>query len=507
MKGGETPGRGATLLHQRRRRQRDASWSRATMACACAASVLLAPHGGEALQVMAPARQSGSGNRLWHSQSLLSVGAYSRTTRRVCNTHQMQQPFRTNDKWSWALHSSLKNENGSQLESSGGGNDGSKKSPKKWGAPLQSLKRLILSLVSFVVSFPAKFKSLTKRGRIILSVQLLALGLVLGAGAKSARDARLRSAARPVEVGYSTFLDLVDVNGRGHTPGKNPALKLENVIIAKDRVGFRVVTDREKHAAALLDKKLVGANDVSVQEIPLSKKSVYAMKPPASQDLIDTLRERGVPFRAASTKASNSLATMARVSIFAIYLLFLRKMYQTMAGGGSSGGSGAPGKLATFDSGEALVRFDDIEGIDDAKFEVMELVDTLRNPKKYEILGARAPTGLLLEGPPGTGESLRLPFLLFACVVCSCSRLDAVSNCHHESASGCECIRSKFALFPVWCNRMGANIIFTKTSWAKNLSCTQIHTHTCNLSTKRQDHVGPCHGRNCRRPSPLLLRL
>jgi ATP-dependent Zn protease len=34
----------------------------------------------------------------------------------------------------------------------------------------------------------------------------------------------------------------------------------------------------------------------------------------------------------------------------------------------------------------------------------MELVDTLRNPKKYEIMGARAPTGLLLEGPPGTGK-------------------------------------------------------------------------------------------------------
>lgn len=35
--------------------------------------------------------------------------------------------------------------------------------------------------------------------------------------------------------------------------------------------------------------------------------------------------------------------------------------------------------------------------------EVMELVDTLRHPEKYAILGARAPTGLLLEGPPGTG--------------------------------------------------------------------------------------------------------
>ena len=93
-------------------------------------------------------------------------------------------------------------------------------------------------------------------------------------------------------------------------------------------------------------------------------------------------------------------------------------------GGAQGGGSGAPGKLATFAPGEPLVKFEDIEGIDDAKFEVMELVDTLRNPKKYEILGARAPTGLLLEGPPGTGECfygccffLRV-FILVVCVCC-----------------------------------------------------------------------------------------
>lgn len=292
-------------------------------------------------------------------------------------------------------------------------NDGDKgKSPKKkWLQPIRSIRRAILSFFTLLVTFPAKFKSyyskLTKKGRIILSVQLLALGLVMGVGARSARDARLRQATRPVEVGYSTFLDLVDVNGRGHTPGKNPALKLENVVISKDRVGFKVVMDDEKHAAALLDKKLVKENDVSVQPIPLSRKSIYAMKPPASQDLIEALRERQVPFRAASTKASNSLANVARFSIFAVYLLFLRKMYQTMGGSGSGGGgSGAPGKLATFDSNEALVKFEDIEGIDDAKFEVMELVDTLRNPRKYEILGARAPTGLLLEGPPGTGKTM-----------------------------------------------------------------------------------------------------
>lgn len=204
---------------------------------------------------------------------------------------------------------------------------------------------------------------------------------------------------------------------KGHTPGKNPALKLENVIISKDRVGFRVITDEVNHAKALLDKKLVQQNDVSTRPIPLSSKSVYAMKPSASQDLIDTLREHEVPFRAASTKGANTAGNIARFSIFFVYLLFLRKMYQAMGGGGGAGGgSGAPGKLATFSSDEPLVKFEDIEGIDDAKFEVMELVDTLRNPKKYEILGARAPTGLLLEGPPGTVSfvsPLLAPQLLF----------------------------------------------------------------------------------------------
>ena len=141
------------------------------------------------------------------------------------------------------------------------------------------------------------------------------------------------------------------------------------------------------------------------------------MKPIASQDLIDTLRQHEVPFRAASMKASNNMASIARFSIFAVYLLFLRKMYQTMNGGGQQG-SGGPGKLATFTNGEPLVKFDDIEGIDDAKFEVMELVDTLRNPKKYEILGARAPTGLLLEGPPGTGELYAILFFFNLEIVC-----------------------------------------------------------------------------------------
>lgn len=299
--------------------------------------------------------------------------------------------------------------NGSSPSSEDDGGGGKSPQKQRW-QPIKAIKVFIIKLIRFVTTAPNKFWAfygrLTKKGKIILAMQLMTLGLAMGAAVKTTVTAKANQSNRPVEVSYSTFLDLVDVNGKGHVPGKHAALKLENVIISKDRVGFRVVADKEKHELALLDKKLVQKNDVSVNPPSESTRSIYAMKPIASQDLIETLREHEVPFRAASTKGANTAANVARFSIFFVYLLFLSRMYKAMGGGGAGGGSGAPGKLATFSPGEPLVKFDDIEGIDDAKFEVMELVDTLRNPKKYEILGARAPTGLLLEGPPGTGKTM-----------------------------------------------------------------------------------------------------
>ena len=170
------------------------------------------------------------------------------------------------------------------------------------------------------------------------------------------------------------------IQKQGHTPGKNPALKLENVVIAKDRIGFTVVSDTQKHSTALLDKKLVKDNDVSIHE--MGAKRFLTTKPSISPELLGVLRENNVPFRAASTKTASAAGNLARFSIFMLYILFLRRMYSAMGGGGQQSG---PGKLATFSSGEPLVKFEDIEGIDEAKFEVMELVDTLRNPKKYEV--------------------------------------------------------------------------------------------------------------------------
>ena len=52
------------------------------------------------------------------------------------------------------------------------------------------------------------------------------------------------------------------------------------------------------------------------------------------------------------------------------------------------------------------VKFDNVAGCEEAKFELMEVVDFLKQPEKYEKAGAKIPKGILLEGPPGTGKTL-----------------------------------------------------------------------------------------------------
>lgn len=92
-----------------------------------------------------------------------------------------------------------------------------------------------------------------------------------------------------------------------------------------------------------------------------------------------------------------------------LWVLLMRKM------GGGAGGGGGPGgifnigksKATLFDKGTKVnITFADVAGLDEAKVEVMEIVDFLKNPKKYTNLGGKIPKGALLIGPPGTGKTL-----------------------------------------------------------------------------------------------------
>jgi AFG3 family protein len=83
-----------------------------------------------------------------------------------------------------------------------------------------------------------------------------------------------------------------------------------------------------------------------------------------------------------------------------------------MGGGASGGGPGGifnigKSKAQLFDKGTKVnITFNDVAGLDEAKVEVMEIVDFLKNPKKYTALGGKIPKGCLLVGPPGTGKTL-----------------------------------------------------------------------------------------------------
>ena len=91
-----------------------------------------------------------------------------------------------------------------------------------------------------------------------------------------------------------------------------------------------------------------------------------------------------------------------------MWVFMFRGMNRNMGGGGGPGGifnvGKAPGKLAEKDS--IKVTFKDVAGLYGAKDEVMEIVDFLKNPKKYTALGGKIPKGALLVGPPGTGKTL-----------------------------------------------------------------------------------------------------
>src|SRR5678809_458958 len=64
-------------------------------------------------------------------------------------------------------------------------------------------------------------------------------------------------------------------------------------------------------------------------------------------------------------------------------------------------------RATLFDKGtKVTITFADVAGLDEAKVEVMEIVDFLKNPKKYTSLGGKIPKGALLVGPPGTGKTL-----------------------------------------------------------------------------------------------------
>ncbi|MHB8658556.1 MAG: ATP-dependent zinc metalloprotease FtsH [Solirubrobacteraceae bacterium] len=130
-----------------------------------------------------------------------------------------------------------------------------------------------------------------------------------------------------------------------------------------------------------------------------------------NNQLTAMLRSEGVQVNAQSTTKSTPLLVSVLLGfgptllIVGLFVLFARRAAKSGGGMGALGNFGRS-KARRIDPSTITVTFADVAGIDEAKSELTEIVDFLRNPQRYGRLGGRMPHGVLLSGAPGTGKTL-----------------------------------------------------------------------------------------------------
>lgn len=189
---------------------------------------------------------------------------------------------------------------------------------------------------------------------------------------------------RPVDIAYSDFIKLMKAG------------KLDNILLSQDKI--------------TADVKNEGLNDLlpedKLQELQsISKNPQITTIRINDPSLVAALETEKIKFNGEAENKWLPLIlswVIPAMLFFALWSFLIRRM-GTAAGGMMDVGKS---KAKVYMEKETQVSFQDVAGVDEAKAELMEVVEFLKNPQHYTRLGAHIPKGVLLVGPPGTGKTL-----------------------------------------------------------------------------------------------------
>ena len=180
-----------------------------------------------------------------------------------------------------------------------------------------------------------------------------------------------------VDIKYSEFVDQLDA----------------------DNVALVTITERQIRGELKQPAKTTTRQGLRTYD------EFHSVLPFEDPDLVRAMQERGVAVEAREPPINwftQIIAWLPWILIIGLWIFFIRQIQ----GGGSKAFSFGKSKAKLLSADAPKVTFDDVAGADEAKEELEEIIEFLRDPKKFQRLGGRIPKGVLLLGPPGTGKTL-----------------------------------------------------------------------------------------------------